>query len=75
MYSVVFDGFNTKREAEEFVAWYGNQGEQYSEDWFECRAAEGKINVSSMLIDYKHRPMWVDEDYRVQLKLIPYIQD
>ena len=46
--SVTIKGFNKIEEAQEFCSWYSGQGEQDSSVWFECRQAEGTINVSTM---------------------------
>lgn len=47
-YELVIKGFKTKAEAETFVSWYDEQGEQDISIWLECRKNEGIIDVSSM---------------------------
>lgn len=51
MYSLKIDGFKTKAQAEAFVKWYEGQGEQDANIWFECRKAEGKIDVDFMPVN------------------------
>ncbi len=41
MYSVKFEGFKSKEEAEEFITWFGESGEQFTDCWFEERQREG----------------------------------
>ncbi len=63
MYSLKFNGFKTKAQAEAFLSWYEGQGEQDSVIWFECRKEEGKIDVDSMMVDcQKTYPMQWNEN-------------
>lgn len=41
-FSVIVDGFNTEEEAEEFIAWYGDQGEEDIVDWMADAKAHGR---------------------------------
>ena len=47
-FKVIITGFSSLAEAEEFVSWYSEQGEQDSTIWFDCRKEEGLIEHSSM---------------------------
>jgi len=35
MYKVIFEGFDTLKQASAFADWYAGSGEQYSECWLE----------------------------------------
>lgn len=48
MYKIAITGFKTKAQAEEFINWYEGQGEQDASYWFECRKAEGTLDVDTM---------------------------
>ena len=50
-YEVRVTGFKTKAQAEEFMNWYSGQGEQDASIWFECRKAEGTLDVDFMPAD------------------------
>lgn len=77
MYKVVLKGFPNKAIAEQFIAWYGNQGEQFIDDWLECRTQEGKINAKYIHIDYskKNRPTWEEDKYVANIKVIEFDED
>lgn len=53
MYKIMIEGFKTKAQAEAFIKWYEGQGEQDACIWFECRKQEGKLDVDSMMVNYR----------------------
>jgi hypothetical protein len=53
MFEVHVVGFKTKEQAEAFIHAYEGQGEQTAAVWFECRQAEGKLDVDTMNCDCK----------------------
>jgi len=65
MYAVVLDGFKTKEQAEEFVTWYGEAGEQDLYYWFE----ENMPGVSANL-DYTNPPKWNGNCYQATVGII-----
>lgn len=50
-FEVHLKGFKTRAQAEAFVNWYSNSGEQEASNDFECRKEEGTIDVDFMPID------------------------
>jgi hypothetical protein len=48
---VHFKGFKTRAQADAFVNWYSNSGEQDAIQDFECRKDEGSIDVTCMFVD------------------------
>jgi len=53
-YSVTFEGFSSKAEAEEFIHWYSGSGEQFAEEWLAERKAEGLIEHCSFTVDSRN---------------------
>lgn len=58
-YTLKIEGFKSKRQVEEFIRWYGGQGEQNAADWFDARMAEGKLDVDFM-------PVHIQETYPIK---------
>ncbi len=50
-FSVTFNGFKTKEEANQFATWYSIQGEQQICYWLECRKDEGLIDCDYMNVE------------------------
>lgn len=50
-YSLRIEGFKTKEQVIAFIEWYEGQGEQNASIWFECRVAEGELDVDFMPVD------------------------
>ena len=63
MYNLVFSGFSTKAQAEEFLSWYGNSGEQDFGTHLNCRDCE----ESFMGVDYNKAPTWFGDNYVAHL--------
>lgn len=55
-YSIKLTGFKTKKQVDDFLAWYDGQGEQDASTWFEC----GDSSLSSVNVDYKVKKHWDD---------------
>lgn len=53
MFKLEISGFRSQAEVKAFIEWYGGQGEQDAELWFECRMDEGEIDRSFMPVDGK----------------------
>ena len=65
MYNLVLSGFQTKEQAEEFLAWYGNSGEQD----FGIHLEEQEGDVSFMPVDYHTTPTWFGGNYVAHLEV------
>lgn len=63
MPNLMISGFKTRAQVEAFINWYEGQGEQDACVWFECRKAEGTLDVESMPTDCKKTyPIKWDKD-------------
>lgn len=51
-WSVTIGGFKNSEDAKQFLSWYSHQGEQYIDDWMQCRKQEGLDVRSSHLLDF-----------------------
>lgn len=63
MYNLVLSGFSTKAQAEEFLSWYGNSGEQDFGTHLNCRDGE----ESFMPVNYSKAPTWFGDNYVAHL--------
>ncbi len=68
MYNVILQGFKTKEQAEEFVKWYGESGEQYFGDWLDCQDKE--INMTFAPVNYNKPPLWDQNNFEVNLEIL-----
>lgn len=59
MYNLVFSGFSTKEQAEEFLSWYGNSGEQDFGEHLDCQ----DCSESFMPVNYNKTPTWFGDNY------------
>lgn len=66
MFNVTLKGFKTKEEAEEFISWYGNSGEQDFGDHLEC---QDDFDMSFASVDYLNSPQWDGPNYVTNLKM------
>ena len=66
-YSVTFEGFDTKEQAEEFLAWYEGQGEQDAAIWMEENSDLAYVNVD-INIPYKETLTGVSCTLRMSYK-------
>jgi hypothetical protein len=67
-YELKLTGFRTKQQVDEFLNWYGGQGEQDAAEWFDCRDGLG---VRYMNVDYSQTPTWKDHTLTAVLNMIP----
>jgi len=58
--AVKFTGFKNLAQAQAFVSWYGNSGEQDASEDFECRKEEGLLDVSFMSSGPSHSEVLPD---------------
>jgi len=58
-YSLVLAGFETKEQAEKFLSWYGNSGEQHFGDHLDCQDGD----VSFVPVNYHKTPEWFGDNY------------
>jgi hypothetical protein len=65
MYNLVLSGFKTKEQAEEFLAWYGNQGEQDFEEYLDNQ----DIDMGFAPVHYNKTPEWFGDNYVAHLKI------
>lgn len=59
-YNVILAGFETKEQAEEFISWYGNQGEQDFGLYLDCQA---DTSFDFAPVDYHKTPTWFGDNY------------
>ena len=64
-YNLVLSGFETKEQAEEFLSWYGNSGEQNFGEHLDCQEGE----VSFMPVNYRKKPEWFGDNYTAHLEI------
>jgi hypothetical protein len=69
MYSLKFNGFKTQKQAQAFLDWYGGQGEQDAQFWFECRMDDDGLDVNFMPVDNSVIPVWEDTVLNAQIKV------
>lgn len=70
MYSLQFNGFQNKDQADAFLNWYGRQGLQQFAEELSIIAEEhiGKY----MNVDYNKRPSWDGNVLNAELKVVPF---
>jgi hypothetical protein len=64
-YNVVLSGFETKEQAEEFVSWYGNSGEQD----FGNHLDHQDCGMSFASVDYYKTPSWFGDNLVTHLNI------
>jgi hypothetical protein len=65
MYNLVFSGFATKEQAEEFLSWYDNSGEQDFGTHLDCQ----ECPESFMPVNYSKIPEWFGDNYVAHLQV------
>ena len=63
MYNLVLSGFSTKEQAEEFLSWYGNSGEQDFGTQLDCQ----ECAESFMSVNHSKTPTWFGDNYVAHL--------
>lgn len=65
-FSIELAGFKTKAQAEAFLSWYSNSGEQEASEDFTCRVEEGSLDVTYMGITSN---MWEGSTMKVVMDI------
>lgn len=58
-FEVNIKGFKSKAQAEEFISWYSEQGEQDAGYWFEARKEEGTLDCNFMPVIDTYPLVWI----------------
>lgn len=67
MYNLVLAGFKTKEQVEEFLSWYGNQGEQD----FGLYLDHQDFDYNFVSVNYYYIPTWVNDNYVAHVNIYP----
>lgn len=65
-FTIELAGFKTKAQAEAFLTWYSNSGEQEASEDFTCRVEEGSLDVTYMGITSN---MWEGSTMKVVMDI------